>query len=109
MHSGGDEMGGLLQDCRPGALLEQIERRDRRGDEAVAPLPRRLNAKRSDQRCLVTAGVLAGALAKRQLIGLDVENIIGDLKGRAKRLAVAREGGACRGRGLPENRAGMTA
>ena len=89
MRPRGDEMGRFFQDrCRP-ALREGIERRDRRRDEAVAPRPRRFDAERRDERCLVAAGVLAGALAERQFVRLDIENIVGDLKGRAERMAIA--------------------
>src|SRR5208282_6808012 len=103
MRPRGNELSRLFQDRRLRALRERIERFDRRLNEAVATLPRRLNAERRNKRCLVAASVLARALAERQFVGLDIEDIVGHLKGRAECLAEGRESGSRRGSRLPKD------
>src|SRR5208283_3666188 len=103
MRPRGNELSRLFQDHRLRALRERIERFDRRRNEAVAPLARRLNAERRNERCLIAASVLARALAERQFVGLDIEDIVGHLKGRAKRVAEGREGGSLWGSRLPKD------
>ena len=89
----GDETSGVFQDRRLRAERQGIERGDRRRHEIVAPFPRRINAERGNQRCFIAAGVLARALAERQPVGFDIENIVGHLKRRAKRAAITGERG----------------
>ena len=70
---------------------KDIERADGLLRQSVAALARGLKAERGDERRLVAIGVLAGAFAERRFIGFDIENIVGDLKRRAERLAIARQ------------------
>jgi hypothetical protein len=98
----GNETGRLFENRRLGALRKGIERGDCRRHQSIAPLPCGINSEDGNERCLVARGVLTRSLAKRQLIGFDIEDIVGHLERRAKRAAIARECGPCLRSGAAE-------
>ena len=98
---GGAENGGAGAE----AALHQCGLR--RAGEFIAAAPGRLQPQRRDQRRLVALRVFAGAFAELRVSALRVENIIGDLKGRAQRAAVIIERGALGGVGAPQRGAGQ--
>ncbi len=67
---------------------EDIEGADGLLRQSIATLARCVEPDRSNKRRLVAIGVLAGAFAERRFVGLDIQNIVGNLKGRAQRLAI---------------------
>ena len=92
MRARGGESRGLGQNVR--ARAEGFQRVQRPDDEFVARALGAVEAERADQRTLVAAGVLARLLAQRRGVALGVENVVGDLKGRAQRETIVDQRGA---------------
>jgi len=88
----GREAGRRAQDVRFAA--ERHQRAFGFRHQGGEPRVRALDAEQGDQRRLAGGGVLAGGLAERRRIALDVEQIVGDLEGLADRRAIAIERGA---------------
>src|SRR4051812_33558256 len=99
------EMRGLCQNAAARAEAALLERGDRLLRKSIASFAGSVDAERSNERCLVAAGILAGALAERGLVAFFIQNVVSDLKRGAKRRTIARQSCALTFVSTPENRA----
>jgi monofunctional biosynthetic peptidoglycan transglycosylase len=82
----GDEAGSLVENIR--TCAEWLKQDGRIGDESCQPGFRPGLAAQRDQRTLATGRILAGRLAHRLGVCCQVKQVVGQLEGKADRLAI---------------------